>query len=448
MIPMTDDTKNARTQWMKAPVIAGITGGIFLTIVLHLSNWGWNSLMGYYGSLFGMSAYSYLALMLLGFLFTGALSVFLTAEHEITRKKVLSSGILSGIVAGIVFSSFYLYTDILLNPFTYPLFPGDFLKVGTFFHGISSGLFILVGISMLTGMIVATLGALASGFLHQRYGKPSGSEGDDAKNGNLHRIILIALFVIIVAILIIPPVIVAIGIEQGAIARGPFGPVSSGSAGLSAPLDQPDGNDHASNVTRWMQEHAGEEVSAGEYLEITNPGYFASHSQEVREEYYRMKIRVPNFSSPDPGDYDRSAGGMQYGKRSVAIAAYGYRGLPDEQQPASPMNFTSQCILNESIIAVSNGLAGREIPAGTYFETVCPDFFFSLTESQRAALNNQSMNLSQIPGRDEMAAYVPPLYVPGTHIEINLKSLNIVVFGIFGLAIVAAGYVIFRRYRK
>jgi hypothetical protein len=445
---MIDDTKSTGKQWMKAPVLAGITGGIFLTLILHLSNWGWNGLMGYYGSLFGINAYSYLALMLLGFLFTGALSVFLTADYGVTRKKVLSAGIVSGIIAGIVFSSLYLYSDIFLNPAKYPPFPGDFLKFWTFFHDISSGLFILVGISMLTGMIVATIGALASGFFHHRYGKPAGYGVDDMKPGKIHRTVLFALFVIIVAILIIPPVIVATGIDQGAIARESFGPVSFGSAGLSALPDQPVGDDHASNVTRWMQQHAGQEVSAGEYLEITNPGSLNTFSPERKKAYYAMKVRVPDLNSPDPGEYDRSAGSMQYGKRSVAIAAFGYREIPGDQQLVYPTNYTSQCILNGSMIEISNGLADREIPAGTYFETVCPDFFFSLTESQRAALNNQSMNVSKIPGRDETTAYVPPLYVPGTHIEFNLKSLNIVVFGLFGLAIVAAGYVIFRRYRK
>jgi len=416
MSDMIDDTKSAGTQWMKAPVIAGITGGIFLAIILHLSNWGWHGLMGYYGSLFGMSAYSYLAQILLGFLFTGALSVFLTAEHGVTRKKVLASGILSGIIAGIVFSSLYLYLGILLNPLNYPSFPGDFLKLWTFFQGINSELFILVGISVLTGMIVATLGALASGFLQNRYSKPTSSGVDDMKPGKIHRAILFALFTLIIAILITPPVIVAIGIEQGATTREPFGPAGFGSSGLATFPDQPLGDNHASNVTKWMQQHAGQEVSAGEYLDISNPGYLASHSQEVREGYYRMKVRVPNFSSPDPGDYDRSAGGMQYGRRSVAIAAFGYRGISEDQQPASPMNCTSQCILNESMIEVSNGLTGREIPAGTYFQTVCPDFFSGLTEPQKAALNNQSMNVSKITGRDEMAAFDPPRYVSGTQV--------------------------------
>ena len=327
---MTDDAKSAGTNKMKAPVLAGIIGGLFLTTLLHLSNWGWHGLMGYNGSHFGIYAYSYLALMLTGFIFIGALSVFLTADHGVTRKKVLSSGIVSGITSGIVFSSLFLYSDIFLNPANYPPFPGDFLKLWTFFQGISSGLSILVGIVILTGMIAATLGALVSGFLQQRLGKTTGTEEDGVKNRNVNRTFIFSLFTVIITILIIPPVIVATGIDQGAITREPFGPAGFGSAGLPTGPDQPMGDDHASNVTRWMQEHAGQEVTAGEYLDITNPGYLASHSQVVRDEYYRMKIRVPDFNNPDEG--------MQFGNRSVAIAAFGYREIPGDLQPESPQN--------------------------------------------------------------------------------------------------------------
>lgn len=448
MIPMIFNIKRMGMQWIKFPILAGIMGGLLFTIVLHMANGEWHGLLEYNLRLSGIYSGTGMALILLCYMLTGTLSVITLEADGFTGKKILLSGILSGIIAGIVFSGSYLYTDIFLNPANYPPFPGDFLKLETFFTAVRIGWFVVVGLSMFIGMIAAAAGALASGFLQQRLGKTTGSEEDDVKNGNVNRTVLFAWFTLIIATLIIPPVIVAIGIEQGAITQESFGPVSFGSAGLPALPDQPIGDDHASNVTRWMQEHAGQEVSAGEYLEITNPGYLASHSQEVREGYYRMKIRVPNFSSPDPGEYDRSAGSMQYGKRSVAIAAFGYREIPGDQQPVSPTNYTSQCILNESMIEVSNGLADREIPAGTYFETVCPDFFFGLTESQKAALNNQSMNISKFTGRDETAAFVPPLYVPGTQIEFNMKSLNVVVFGIFGIAIVAVGYVILRRYRK
>ena len=414
---MIDETTGAGKQWMKAPVLAGISGGMFLTLILCLSNWGWHGLMGYNGSLFGIYAYSYLALMLLGFLFTGALSVFLTAEHGVTRRKVLSSGIVSGIIAGIVFSSLYLYTDIFLNPLNYPPFPGDFLKIWTFFQGIERGLFILMGLAILAGMIVATIGALASGFLHQRYGKPDGSGADGVKTGKIHRIILIALFAIIVAILIIPPVIVAIGIDQGAIAREPFGPVSFGSAGLTVPPDQPIGDDHASNVTRWMQQHAGQEVSAGEYLEITNPGSLDTFSLERKEAYYAMKVRVPDLINPDEG--------MQFGKRSVAIATFGYREIPGEQQPAYAGNYTRQCILNESMIVVSNGLEGKEISIGTYLESVCPEYLAGLSGSHKAALYNMTIPVSKIPVDSKTAVFVPPLYAAKTEFTFNPAKVSL-----------------------
>ena len=63
MIPMVDETKSTGTQWMKSPVLAGITGGILLTIVLHLANWGWHRLMEYNWRLSGMYADSSVALM-------------------------------------------------------------------------------------------------------------------------------------------------------------------------------------------------------------------------------------------------------------------------------------------------------------------------------------------------------------------------------------------------
>ncbi len=180
------------------------------------------------------------------------------------------------------------------------------------------------------------------------------------KIGKTYWTVLFALFILIIAILIILPVIVATGIDHGAIVRESIGPASFGSAGLTALPDQPSGDDPASNITRWMQEHAGLEVSAGEYLEITNPGYLDSRPPDVRIAYSRMKVRVPDFSDPDPGEYNRSAGGMQYGKRSVAIAAFGSREIPGEQQLVYPENYTGQCILNESMIAVSNGFEGEE----------------------------------------------------------------------------------------
>jgi hypothetical protein len=37
---MVDETKSTGTQWMISPVLAGIVGGILITIVLLLANWG------------------------------------------------------------------------------------------------------------------------------------------------------------------------------------------------------------------------------------------------------------------------------------------------------------------------------------------------------------------------------------------------------------------------
>jgi len=228
--------------------------------------------------------------------------------------------------------------------------------------------------------------------------------------------------------------------------------VISGSGTLSIDLPalpgQPAHDGHAANVTRWMQEHSGQEVSAGEYLDVTNPGYLASRPQEAREAYYRMKTRVPNLSSPDPGEYDRSYGDMQYGQRSVAIAIAGFRDVPEDPQVAFLKNYTGQCILNESMVAVSNRLADRNVSAGTYLETVCPDFFSGLTESQKSVLDNQSLTVSKIPDQQNLSAFVPPRSVSIIPLKQNSYGGNMAVYGIFGLVIVAAGYLIVRRYRK
>jgi hypothetical protein len=66
---MVDETKSTVTQWMRSPILAGLIGGILITIVLHLANWGWHGFVEYNGKLSGIYAYSYLALMLLGLWF-------------------------------------------------------------------------------------------------------------------------------------------------------------------------------------------------------------------------------------------------------------------------------------------------------------------------------------------------------------------------------------------
>ena len=383
---MVDDTKSTVTLWIRSPILAGLVGGILITIVLHLANWGWHGFVEYNGKLSGIYAYSYLALMVLGFIFAGSLSAFLMPEYKITKKKVVSSGILSGIIAGIVFSSSFLYTDILLNPANYPPFPGDFLKLWTFFQGIGSGWFVLVGISMLTGMIVATMGALAFDFLRQRFIKNTGSGEDNRKRGKVNRAILMAVLAGIFALLIIPPAIVAIGIGQGTIAQEPLG---------------------------------------------------------------QIPLRVPDPYTLNESMHHQPTDGIRFGERSVAIAVAGYRERPEDQHHlAYPENYTGQCIMNKSIISVSNQLAGREISVGKYLETVCPEYLAGITGSQKAPLYNQSLLVSKIPDRDETAAFVPPQSVASTHMTYYPEWVNRASFGIFVLVALAIGYVVIRRYRK
>jgi hypothetical protein len=383
---MVDDTKSTVTQWMRSPILAGIVGGILITIVLHLAHWGWHGFVEYNGKLSGIYAYSYLALMLLGFIFAGSLSVFLMAEYKITKKKVVSSGILSGFIAGIVFTSSFLYTDILLNPAHYPPFPGDFLKLWTFFQGIGSGWFVLVGIAALTGMIVAAMGALAFDFLRQRFIKNTGSGEDSRKRGKVNRAILIAVLAGIFAILIIPPAIVAIGIGQGTIAQEPLG---------------------------------------------------------------QIPLRVPDPYTMNESMRHQPTDGIRFGERSVAIAVAGYRERPEDQHHlAYPENYTGQCIMNESMISVSNQLVGREISVGKYLESVCPEYLAGITGSQKAPLYNQSLLVSKIPDREEAAAFVPPLNVANTRFEYHPGWVHVVIYGIFGIAILAIGCVMVRRYRK
>jgi len=175
---------------------------------------------------------------------------------------------------------------------------------------------------------------------------------------------------------------------------------------------QPAPDGHAANVTRWMLEHGGQEVPVGEYLDITNPGYLDSRPREVREAYYRMKTRVPNLSNPDEG--------MQSGSAGAAIAVLGFRKAPEDVRVADVGNPYGQCILNDSMIAVSNALADQEISAGTYFKTVCPDFYFGLPGSRQAALNNQSISVSEIPDRGNDSAFVPPQSVSVSRMEYRL----------------------------
>ena len=101
------------------------------------------------------------------------------------------------------------------------------------------------------------------------------------------------------------------------------------------------------------------------------------------------------------------------------------------------------------MIAVSNRLAGRELSAGTYLETVCPEYFAGLTGSYKAALYNETLTPSKIPDRDEMAAFVPPLNVAGTRIGFDpTEGVPVLLAGILVIAALAIGYFVARRYGK
>ncbi|MCK9631869.1 MAG: hypothetical protein M0R30_09515 [Methanoregula sp.] len=209
---------------------------------------------------------------------------------------------------------------------------------------------------------------------------------------------------------------------------------------IIAMLALTDESDHSQQVTTWMQQHAGQEVTAEEYLDITNPGYLESRPKDIREGYSKMKVRVPNLSNPDEG--------MQFGERSAAIAIAGFREVPEDIQPVSPGNYLGQCTLNESMIAVSNTLAAREISVGTYLETVCPDYFSSFSDTEKTALMKQSLTVSIIPGRGNMSAFVPPQSVAVLQMEYHPDRANLLIYGIFGVVILAAGFLIVRRCRK
>ena len=354
---MTDEIQSTGTQWMRFPVFAGITGGVLLLIVLNLANCVWYELLEYNRGVFGHYRYSYIALVLLGFVFTGALSVLPTAEQGIARKKVLASGILSGIIAGFVFSSLFLYTNILPNPSGYPQYPGDYLKLATLFHGIVSGWFILMGISVITGMIVATMSARAFDFIRQCRFKNSVSRESEWKCGMMYRMTLVALLTLIAAIAVLPPAIIAAGIEGDAVAQEPPVRIDPVFTNRSAPPVQPVSGGNTANVSRWMQQHAGQEVSVGEYLEIIHPGYLDTRPQNVQEAYYQMMIRVPDMHLMNVS--------TQSGERSVAVAMAGQPEIPEDKHTAYPENDTAKRIQNTSMIPVLDGLAVRAISMGT-----------------------------------------------------------------------------------
>ncbi|MFA6361920.1 hypothetical protein [Methanoregula sp.] len=441
---MDDDKNSGRTKYLKSPILAGIAGGLLLAAVISLTNLGWRDLVGYNGWLSGPYGACYTTEILLVFIFSGALSVFFIHSREDREIAVLRSGILSGIMAGLVFGGTFPYLDILLDPARYHLLPGILPGLMAFLEAAGFGWFMVVCASVLTGMVFAATGALLFRFLRQRLAGNSGSRDNDYKTGILSRTILLALLTGIVAVSLVPPAVAMIGIAQGTIAHEPPAlvdplpatplPVQSVRAGCTT------------TVSPWMQQNAGQDVPAGEYLDVINPGSPDTVPQDTRDAYYRMVVRVPGYPNASEGMQDPSPGGLTYGSRSAAIAVAGYREIPDGQQNADAGNRSGQCHMNESTIEGSNRLAGQEITIGKYFETVCPDYLAGMPESEKEPLYNQTLQVPEIPPDHEgTVAFVPPLSVSGIRMEYS-PGWAMTLCGIAGLGILVMGYVIVRRY--
>ena len=443
---MDDDKNSGRTKYLKSPILSGIAGGLLLAAVISLTNLGWRDLIGYNGWLSRPYAACYTTEILLVFIFSGALSVFLIHSREDRETAVLRSGILSGIMAGLVFGGTVPYLDILLDPARYHLLPGILPGLTAFLEAAGFGWFVVVCASVLTGMIFAAAGALLFRFLRQRLAGTSGSRDTDYKTGILSRAILLALLTGIVAVSLVPPGVAMIGIAQGTIAHEPPVPVDPLPA---APLPvQSVRAGCTSAVSPWMQQNAGRDIPAGDYLDVVNPGYPGTVPQDARDVYYRMVVRVPGYPNASEGMQDPSPGGLTYGSRSAAVAVADYRETPDGQQNTGYAgNLGGQCLLNESTIAASNRLAGEKITIGKYFETVCPDYLAGMPESEKEPLYNQTLQVPEIPPDHEgTVAFVPPLSVSGIRMEYS-PGWAMTLCGIAGLVILVMGYVIVRRYR-
>ncbi|MFA5222607.1 MAG: hypothetical protein WC391_10040 [Methanoregula sp.] len=141
--------------------------------------------------------------------------------------------------------------------------------------------------------------------------------------------------------------------------------------------------------------------------------------QDTRDAYYRMVVRVPGYPNASEGMQGPSPRGLTYGSWSAAVAVEGYQETTDCQPNAGhPGNRSGQCLLNESIISVSNRLAGKEIMIGKYFETICPDYLAGMPESEKERLYNQTPQVPEIPhDSDGTVAFVPPLSVSGIRME-------------------------------
>jgi len=444
---MDDDKNTGLTKHLKSPIVAGIAGGLLLAVVISLTNLGWRGLVEYNWGLSGIYAACYTTEILLVFIFSGALSVFLTHSREDRKKAALRSSILSGVTAGLVFGGTFPYLDILLDPARYHLLPGILPGLTVFLEAVGFGWLVVVCASVITGMVFAATGALLFGFLMQRLAGNSGSRDTDYETGILSRTILLALLTGIVAVSLVPPAVAIIGIAQGTIAHEPPvlvdplpatpQPVQSVRAGCT------------SAVSLWMQQNAGRDVPAGIYLDVVNPGYRDTVPQDTRDAYYRMVVRVPDYPNASEGMQGPTPGGLTYGSRSAAVAVAGYRETTDGQQNAGYAgNRSDQCLMNESTIAVSNRLAGQKITIGKYFETVCPDYLAGMPESEKEPLYNQTLQVPEIPPDHEgTVAFVPPLSVSGIRMEYS-PGWAMTLCGIAGLVILVIGYVVVRRYRK
>lgn len=117
-----------------------------------------------------------------------------------------------------------------------------------------------------------------------------------------------------------------------------------------------------------------------------------------------LQPRGPDPYTTNESVRPQATDGIRFGERRAAVAVAGYPEIPaDHRQPITATNYTGQCILNESMIHVSNGLVGSEISASAYLETVCPEYFAGMSGSHTASLYNQSLQVPKIPDCDETA---------------------------------------------
>lgn len=445
MIPVDNNKNSGQAERLKFPILAGIAGGLLLTVVIFLTNLGWKELVEYNWRLSGTYAACITTGILMVFIFSGALAVFLTNSREDHKKAALRSGLLSGITAGLVFGGTLPYLDILLDPARYHLLPGILPGLTAFLEAAGPGWLVVVCASVLTGIFSATAGAMLFWFLGQRFAGNPGSGDGDYKTGIRARMILLALLTAIVAVSLVPPAVALVGIAQGTIVYEPFAQVNPSSA-TPLPVHSVRAG-CTSAVSLWMQQNAGRDVPTGEYLGVVNPGYLNTVPEDKKEAYYRMIVRVPDYPNASEEMQTGSTGGLTYGSRSAAVAVPGYRETTGVRQNTGyPGNISGQCIMNESTIAVSNRLAGREVTAGRYLETVCPDYLAGFSEREKEKVYHQTLKVPEIPpDHDGTVAFVPPLSVAGIRMEYS-PGWAMTLCGIAGLVIIVVGYVIVRRY--